>query len=192
MKVIKPLVLFLIIFVAFPCSVAGTHRNECFFLQNNQDKPLFDAVMKCDLNKVKALVAAGADVNAKDGEVTALALAIDKDKCSIEIVDALLAAGANPNMRITLGWTPLMWASSMYRPDIVKSLVAAGADVNAIQRTGKTALMLVVQQSDVTDIVKLLLASGANVSIKDAEGRTARDYARNGKIRKLLKEAGAK
>jgi uncharacterized protein len=127
-----------------------------------------------------------------EGDETALLLAAGKDKCPIEVTDTLLAAGADPNMKTTLGWTPLMWAASSYRIDIVKSFIKAGANVNETNPYDKTALMLVVQQSGVEDIVKLLLASGTDVKMRDSYNKTALDYAVSGKIKKLLKEAAAK
>ena len=155
--------------------------------------PLFEAVLNCNIEKVKALIAAGADVNERGADnESALLLASDKDKCSVEIVDILLTAGANPNLKTTLSWTPLMWAVTSYRADIAKSLIAAGADVNTLNSNGRTALMLVVQQRDVEEIVKLLLASGTNIKIKDKQNKTVIDYAKSGKIKRLLKEAGAK
>jgi hypothetical protein len=56
-----------------------------------------------------------------------------------------------------------------------EDLLKAGADVNAVNDAGMTALMLLVQRGD-PDEIKTLLKAGANARKKDASGRTALDY----------------
>ena len=56
-----------------------------------------------------------------------------------------------------------------------EDLLKAGADVNAVNNVGMTALMLLVQRAD-PDEIKLLLKAGADARKKDSEGRTALDY----------------
>jgi hypothetical protein len=55
---------------------------------------------------------------------------------------------------------------------LVKSLLAAGADVNAISDGGKTALMRAVTKGYL-DIVQVLLDAGADVNAKKENGSTA-------------------
>ena len=50
-----------------------------------------------------------------------------------------------------------------------------GADVNAVNDNGQTALHLAVEQSD--DVIRLLVARGARLDIKDRQGRTPLDLA---------------
>jgi ankyrin repeat protein len=55
----------------------------------------------------------------------------------------------------------------------VKDLIAKGANVNAKDETGKTALLWVAPARDNPEMVKLLIAKGADVNATDNEGVTA-------------------
>ncbi|MFA5135565.1 MAG: ankyrin repeat domain-containing protein [Patescibacteria group bacterium] len=55
----------------------------------------------------------------------------------------------------------------------VKEALAAGADVNAKDKCGKTALIEASSRWGHTEIVKALLAAGADVNAKDECGDTA-------------------
>jgi hypothetical protein len=56
-------------------------------------------------------------------------------------VSSALAAGANPNARDTNGNTPLMWSAIYGDVGCLKLLVEAGAEVDATNALGATALM---------------------------------------------------
>lgn len=76
----------------------------------------------------------------------------------------------------------------------IEKLLARGADVNARNKSGWTALMHAAVNGH-TAIIKALLAAGADVNAKNKNGGTAlMQAARYGHpdIVKLLKEAGAK
>ncbi len=55
---------------------------------------------------------------------------------------------------------------------VVNRLLAAGADVNAVNVDGRSALMWAAEGGDEA-IVDRLLAAGANVEALDTQGRTA-------------------
>ena len=95
-----------------------------------------------------------------------------------EIVKLLLARGADVNgwhtaLMQTLpgsgGKTALMEANS---PAKIKLLVARGAQLNAKDEEGETALMHAVDRGDV-EVVDALLQAGADASVQDAAGATA-------------------
>ncbi|HSN86416.1 MAG TPA: ankyrin repeat domain-containing protein [Thermoanaerobaculia bacterium] len=88
----------------------------------NRWTPLLHAVHKNQLESVRALLAAGADVNkpAPNG-LTPLAMAANQGEA--EIVDELLAAGADPGARSSHGWTPLQQAVARGDERIVRSLL---------------------------------------------------------------------
>ena len=56
-----------------------------------------------------------------------------------------------------------------------EDLLKAGAEVNAANDEGMTALMLLAQRGD-PDEIGTLLKAGADARMKDSEGRTALDY----------------
>ena len=58
------------------------------------------------------------------------------------------------------GKTPLMNASENGRADVVRLLLAAKADVNAVDNDGETALMLALQ-NDHAEVAKLLTSAAA-------------------------------
>jgi len=68
-----------------------------------------------------------------------------------------------------------------------KLLLEAGADVNAKDKHGHTALMY----AETAEQTKLLIEAGADVHAKDSDGRTALMWAKTAEQTKLLIEAGA-
>lgn len=76
----------------------------------------------------------------------------------------LIRMGANINIQNRKGETPLIVAINSYHPfskEACESLIAAGADVNAVDTAGNTCLSLA---GDNMDIIKNLIAHGAEVS----------------------------
>jgi len=174
-----------------------------------------------DLNAVKFLLAAGANVNARDDDGnTALYYAVDNDYP--HVVRILLSAGANPDTetrrssvlyiaaanghlaavkelvragadvdKADNGWTPLYIASVWGHTDIVKELLAAGADTEIKEGYMDSTVLMAAAENGHSDTVKALLAAGANANAKDKDGMTALGRTENPKIIALLREAGA-
>jgi uncharacterized protein len=74
---------------------------------------------------VRALLAAGANVNVKEGYWSATAFHEAASNGHLEVVRALLAAGAIPEG--IMGENALIQASKEGRPEVVQALVAAVA-----------------------------------------------------------------
>ncbi|KAK9891834.1 hypothetical protein WA026_016633 [Henosepilachna vigintioctopunctata] len=89
-----------------------------------------------------------------------------------ELAQVLLAMHANVEDRGIKGeCTPLMEAASAGHLDIVRLLVAHGADVNAQSTTGNTPLMYGCAGGH-TEVVQFLLEHGANVEDHNENGHT--------------------
>ncbi|MDP6708481.1 MAG: ankyrin repeat domain-containing protein [Alphaproteobacteria bacterium] len=95
---------------------------------------------------VRALLDAGADVNAVDSVYGASALLAAAVEGRGTIVRTLIAAGADVGLKAKgdgkgegAGWTALMAAAMGGHLEIVSELLAAGADPRAVNEAGKTA-----------------------------------------------------
>ena len=120
-------------------------------------RPLMRAALAGDTETVKALIAQGADVNAKDDEGrTALMFAVIN--MHHETAQALLGSGADVNVRANDGGTALMLAASCGDEAGVRLLLDRGADIGgSYTATGKTALELAAEHG-YNQVVELLKA----------------------------------
>ena len=136
-----------------------------------------DAAMQSDAAAVRALIAAGEDVNAAQGDgMTALHWAARRGE--IPMLRMLIAAGANVRAITRLGnYTPLIFAAEAGHAQAIDALVAAGADVKGTTASGVTPLMLASASGQV-EAVKTLLARGADVNVAEpTRGETALMFA---------------
>lgn len=107
----------------------------------------------------------------------------------LKVVEALLEAGKGPDESLrkpdfNIGYTPLMWAVSREYLQIVKRLVVAGANVNAVADDGSTAIMLIGDaRPENLEVLDFLCAYGPDIHKKDWRGRSvvreARDREKN-------------
>ena len=127
---------------------------------------LYAAIRANDLAGLASLLAAGEDVNAAEprGGMTPLMHAAVSG--SPEAMKMLLDKGASPNTSNTAGVTALMM--SVTDIDKVNLLLAKGADVNAVTKRGRSALLLAAMSDGSAPIVRLLIAKGANPNVVDA------------------------
>ena len=94
-----------------------------------------------DVTQIKALVAAGASVEAQDDtKWTPLHWAASQGHT--DAIKALVAAGASVEAQTDTKWTPLHYAAWKGHADAIKALVAAGASVEAQDDDKMTPLHL--------------------------------------------------
>jgi ankyrin repeat protein len=156
--------------------------------------PLVYAVRSDDLDSVKVLLAAGADVNQVSGYGWSPLLVATQNRY-YKLGAFLLDHGADVNLPNKGGWTPLYLATDnrnieggdypvrkgdMDHLDFIKLLLDKGADVNArmkdttetrtvftnqwLDESGATAFLRASQSGDIV-LMKLLLAHGADPKI---------------------------
>ncbi|WJS98865.1 ankyrin repeat domain-containing protein [Novosphingobium humi] len=170
------------------------------------ETPLMLAVSHQDRGAVRALIRAGARVNAVDQDgVGALWLACEMGDAGM--IGALLDAGADPrrarsdgatplhlcarfapvsvvermahgevDLRDARGQTPLMWAASSGRAEAVSALLRAGASARAVSQGGFTPLLFAVKSGSVA-AVSALLAAGADATARGPENTSAAQLA---------------
>src|SRR5579884_1290608 len=156
--------------------------------------PLIYAVRANDLESVKTLLEAGADINQTSGYGWSPLLVATQNRY-YKLGVYLINHGANVNLANKGGWTPLYLATDnrniengdypVRKPDMdhldyIKLLIAKGADVNArmkdstetrtvftnqwLDENGATAFLRASQSGDL-ELMKLLLEHGADPKI---------------------------
>jgi ankyrin repeat protein len=165
--------------------------------------PLMTGAMLGDLEMVRALLGAGAELEATSLYGTALTFAAQSG--NEPVIRYLLRKKASVNAHRPDGITVLMLAARADRAAVVRELLARQAPVNARDNNGATALIHAVRAGSIaatrvllrhraalevadhqgwtplmhaavsgrTDIAALLLQNGARVRTRDAAGRTA-------------------
>jgi ankyrin repeat protein len=79
-------------------------------------------------------------------------------------------------------------AEGVDRAEVVRLLLAAGAEPNARDAHGDTALSLCTERAD---IALLLINAGADVNVRNDNGMTALENASNEDVKRVLREHGA-
>lgn len=146
---------------------------------DGKDRELCVAVSDNEPDRVKGLLASGANIDARSHgshtkDMTMLIVAVwyrwDRDS-----VQLLIDSGADVNAKDGRGNTALIYATEA-RPSInlavTEMLVKAGADVNAKGEGGMTPLMHAAMHDD-PRVVKRLIEVQADHALTDARGWTA-------------------
>ncbi|WP_353186572.1 ankyrin repeat domain-containing protein [Bosea sp. (in: a-proteobacteria)] len=147
--------------------------------------------------EVKALIAQGADLEARDGQGrTALLLAVAGNH--VAVAEALLAAGASPDAQAANRDTPWLLAGAAGRAEIVAAMLPLKPDLSLRNRYGGNALIPACERAHV-ETVKLLLSSAIDVNHVNDLGWTCLleivilgdGGARHQEVAKLVLAAGA-
>jgi ankyrin repeat protein len=186
------------------------------------------------LEFVKALIAHGANVNARMEKSLSIGISVKTYMCNsdtrctfagatpfllatwandLDVMRELVAHGADPSLSTADGTTPLMVAAGTgHDPGItrstesgglaaVKLCLELGANVNAANKHGDTALHGAAWRERADSIVQLLAEKGANINAKNdrgwtplviAEGiHTGGNFVRSETTAELLRKLGA-
>lgn len=146
----------------------------------------------------RLLIAAGADVNAKDHlEDSAYLYAAAEGRN--DILKLMLAHGADLTSTNRYGGTGLIPAAHHGHLETVRILLGTAIDKNHVNKLGWTALLEAIVLGDGgkvhTDIVRELARAGADVTIADHDGVTPLTHARRrgyAAIAAILEGAGAR
>jgi ankyrin repeat protein len=161
--------------------------------QPSGETVLMTAARTGDAASVKALLAHGADPNAREKTMGETALMWAAAENHGDAIRMLVEFGADKNARSTVlhltpfqwvtsgmvttvlprgGWTPLMYAARQNATGGARALAEAGADLNATDPDGSTALVLAVINAHF-DLAAMLLDKGADPNVADDSGMAA-------------------
>ena len=141
------------------------------FKDKDGNTPLMVAARAGNVDDVRLLLKAGADIEAKDDYGnTALMLAAQEGK--VEALEALLGAGADKDAKNDDGDTALKLAAYDGQVETLEALLRAGVDKDARDNGGTTALMVAAYSGEV-GVVEALLRAGADKDVKNNDGVNA-------------------
>ena len=173
--------------IAAPAVAQGAQQDNL-----STNARLLVAARNADEAALKREIANGAAIDSRNrlGEST-LVIVLKKDRPDLAVL--VLDAGADVNLAAVNGITPLMAAAYGGYDDIVKRLLAKGANVAAVDRLGKNAMTYAAGEGR-TAVVVTLLAAGVDPNGVYTNDLTALMWAAGfGKIEavKALLAAGA-
>ena len=164
------------------------------------ERELHSAIWKVApcLKEIERLIALGVCVDAKDRSGNT-PLHEASGNGHADVVKLLIKEGAKVGVRNKKGEAPLSWIARSFRRDIekfkeiIEALINAGAEIDAQDNRGNTALHRVSERGH-ADVVKLLINAGADINAKNKDGDTALHRARennHANVVELLIKEGA-
>ncbi|KAK5106214.1 hypothetical protein LTS08_000332 [Lithohypha guttulata] len=134
--------------------------------------PLHAAALEGDLDNLKLLLEYDANINARGGcGITALHMAAERGH--LELVAFLLQrTGVNINARCARGRTPLIYALQKPYRHCALLLLQNDAEVDAVDRDGKTALHYACMEPGMDELVHEIVARDKNLDQEDTRGWT--------------------
>lgn len=168
------------------------------FADEGLNRQALDATRARDVQRARALIAQGADVNWQDATRDSVFLLAGAEGLT-EIVRAALAAGADLKSTNRYGGTALIPACHHGHVETVRLLLTTKIDVDHVNNLGWTALLETVILGDGgpahIEITRMLLARGASVNLADRQGVTPLQHAvkhSHTEIARILKDASGR
>jgi len=161
--------------------------------------PLLIATRENDIETARALIAAGADVNAKD-QIADTPFLYAAAEGRLDILRLILATGRG-NLADTnrYGGNALIPAAHHGHPEAVRELLKTKIAIDHVNRLGWTALLEIIILTDGgpvhQDILAQLIAAGADVNVADGESVSPLTHARQrgyAEMVQMLETAGAR
>ena len=145
------------------------------------DLALIDAAWANDVERAGELIAAGADVNAKDSTVQSAYL-ISTSEGYLELLELTLDHGADVSSLDWYDGTGLIRSAERGHWRVVGRLIQSGIDPDHVNRLGWTALheaiILGDGSQDYVDTVRLLVTGGADLELPTGTGEHPLELAR--------------
>lgn len=139
------------------------------------DSELINTIMHQEIDKAKALIEKGADVNVQDKSSGSTPLIMCCQYNFVDLAKLLIEKGADVNLQANNGYTPLIAAAGVSE-ELVDLLLLKKADINLKSETGtgplKASIMGVIRGRVTTAVVKKLLDKGADINESATKGRT--------------------
>jgi len=161
----------------------------------DSEKEFFKAIVKEEESIVSLFLEAGMSPNAKQGGITALMEASRRGKTHREVAAALIRAGAEINVQDPCGVTPLLFAAISGSPETIRMLLKSGANVEAKDVDGRTALIetLTTENDLPPETIEELIQAGSEVNVRIYGGLTPLMIAAagNSRILQAIIRAGA-
>ncbi len=134
--------------------------------------PLIAAARDGDAEKVRELLADGAEIDAheKNGITALMAASLYSHE---EIAEELLERGADVNAASRAGWTPLTFAlCGRMSFDFIEKLLDKGAYPETRAKDGTSPMMIACARAADPQIIRLLYARGADIAVPRKTGDT--------------------
>jgi ankyrin repeat protein len=157
-------------------------------VNENGETPLIEAISAGMVNEAQELIKAGADIHhvTKDG-YSAFDYAVNMEHSMLDMCTSLIRAGSAVENN-TEKFTPLMRVLSGHdlvidepgisleeRSEVCKLLINNGANLDAVDKKGKSVLMYAVGNGD-DKLVDLIASKVSDINLRDQDGRTALHY----------------
>ena len=193
-SVIALVIILLFAFLIVPIGCVLTNKSETKPVteqRENTSKSLFEAIWASDPDEVKRLIANGVDVNTtnpNNPDVKYTPLMAAANGGFAKVAKVLLENGAEVNATDFQGWTALYYAFWLYssddnekkhreRAELVKALIASGADVNKENQGISPLINAITTGTPRLGSIEALLDGGADIHFKDNRGLTPLYYA---------------